>query len=74
MAGIIRLRRCMVFMIMQCRDGFMGMPGGMTQCVYQRTLLCHQQQQRQHPPQSDGAQGSAEQLTDHDRNGISAAW
>ena len=74
MAGIIRLRRSMVFMIMQCRDGFVRMPGGMTQCVYQRALLCHEQQQRQHPPQSDGAQGTAEQRADQDQNGISAAW
>ena len=75
LTGIIRLRRSMVFMIMQCRDGFMGMPGGMTQRMGQCALLRHQQQQRQQPSQGDGAQHSGEQRqTRHGYCGISAAW
>lgn len=55
-ARFIQLRLCL-----QRRDGFMGMPGSMTQCMGQRALLRRQQQQRQHPSQGDGAQHSGEQ-------------
>lgn|GEM_PF-2920879 len=47
-------------MVVQYCDRFMGMSGGMTQRVRQRALLSRQQQQCQHPAQSDGTQGFAE--------------
>lgn len=61
MRAIVRMISGRMIMVMQCCDGFMGMPGGMTQRMDQCTLLRQQQQQRQHPSQSDGAQGTAEQ-------------
>lgn len=57
----VRMISGMMIMVMQFCDGFMGMPGGMTQRMGQCALLRRQQQQREHPSQSDGAQRTAGQ-------------
>lgn len=58
---IIRMIKGWMIMVMQYCDGFMVVPRGMAKRMGQRPLLRRQQQQRQHPPQSDGTQGLAKQ-------------